>query len=353
MVDLGRLLAARPVVLAPMAGAGGVDLAVAALSGGGIGSLPCALLTPAQIVEQAAAVRARADGPINLNFFCHRLADTVDEGPWQALLAPYYAEYGVGPPDRPPPLRNPFDAAMADAVEEVRPEIVSFHFGLPDEALLARVRATGAAIICSATSVGEASWLSAAGVDGVIAQGFEAGGHTGRFLPAPPGTEMGLFSLLQQIERAVAVPVIAAGGIADRRGVAAAFALGADAVQVGTAYLPCPESLAAPLHRALLTGGGKGEVGVTRFTNLISGGLARGMPNRLIEEAGPINPAAPPFPHASSALAELRKAAEAEGRTDFSTLWAGQSAPLGREMPAEELTRHLVAAARRAQGETP
>jgi nitronate monooxygenase len=326
-----------------MAGAGGVALAIAAIHGGGIGSLPCALITPAQAVEQADAVRAEADGPLNLNFFCHRLEPPGDDAAWRALLAPYYAEYGVGPPVVPPPLRLPFDAAMCAAVETIRPEIVSFHFGLPDSGLLARVAATGALILSSATSVAEARWLAARGVDAVIAQGFEAGGHTARFLPAAPGTEMGLFALLPQIADAVDLPVVAAGGIADTRGIAAAFALGASAVQLGTAYLHCPESLASPAHRALLA---SEAAEVTRFTNLISGGLARGLPNRLIDELGPVNIAAPPFPHASAALATLRAAAEAKGRTDFSTIWSGQSARLGHPESAEILTRRLIDTAR-------
>lgn len=334
-----------------MAGAGGVALAVGVIRGGGIGSLPCALITPAQAVEQADAVRAEAHGPLNLNFFCHRLEAPGDDAAWRALLAPYYAEYRVGPPAAPPPLRLPFDAAMCAAVETIRPEIVSFHFGLPDAGLLARVAATGALILSSATSVAEARWLAARGVDAVIAQGFEAGGHTARFLPAPPGTEMGLFALLPQIADAVDVPVVAAGGIADARGIAAAFALGASAVQLGTAYLHCPESLASPAHRALLA---SEAAEVTRFTNLISGGLARGLPNRLVDELGPVNIAAPPFPHASAALATLRAAAEAKGRTDFSTIWSGQSARLGHPESAETLTRRLIDAARRcAAGDTP
>ncbi len=334
-----------------MAGAGGVALAVAAIRGGGIGSLPCALVTPAQAVEQADAVRGEADGPLNLNFFCHSLEAPSDDAAWRALLAPYYAEYGVGPPAVPPPLRLPFDAAMCAAVETIRPEIVSFHFGLPDAGLLARVAATGALILSSATSVAEARWLAARGVNAVIAQGFEAGGHTARFLPTPPGTEMGLFALLPQIADAVDVPVVAAGGIADTRGIAAAFALGASAVQLGTAYLHCPESLASPAHRALLA---SEAAEVTRFTNLISGGLARGLPNRLVDELGPVNIAAPPFPHASAALATLRAAAEAKGRTDFSTIWSGQSARLGHPESAEILTRRLIDTARICvAGDTP
>lgn len=351
MSAVADLLRARPVIQAPMAGAGGVALAAAAIRGGGIGSLPCALISPALAIEQAAAVRAAAEGPLNLNFFCHRLDPAGDETGWRALLAFYYAEYDVGPPAEPPPLRLPFDAAMCAAVEAIRPEIVSFHFGLPAPELVARVKAAGALVLCSATSVAEARWLAARGVDAVIAQGFEAGGHAGRFLAAAPGTEMGLFALLPQIADAIDLPVIAAGAIADARGIAAAFALGASAVQIGTAYLHCPESLATPAHRALLSS--EAAEG-TRFTNLITGRLARGLPNRLIEELGPVNPAAPAFPHASAALAMLRAAAEAKGRTDFSTMWSGQAARLAHPESAEALTRRLTEAAyAQAQGERP
>jgi len=334
--------AEAPIIQAPMAGAGGVDLAIAAIRGGSVGSLPCALISADDIVSQSAAVRAAASGPLNLNFFCHQLSDQVDDGAWVEALAPYYNEYGVGPPATTAPLRAPFDTERCAAVESVRPEIVSFHFGLPEKTLLDRVKATGAIVLSSATTLTEARWLADRGVDAIIAQGFEAGGHSGHFLPAPPGTEVGLFALLPQIVDAVDVPVIAAGGIADARGIAAAFMLGASAVQLGTAYLQSPESLVSDTHRALLQ---SEDAEVTRFTNLISGGLARGLPNRLVEELGPVNSAAPPFPYASNALVELRKRAEAMGRTDFSTLWSGQSARLVTPMAAEELTRSLAAQA--------
>ncbi|HEX7782532.1 MAG TPA: nitronate monooxygenase [Sphingobium sp.] len=334
--------AKAPVIQAPMAGSGGVDLAIGAIRGGGVGSLPCALVPPDEIAGQVAAVRAAADGPVNLNFFCHVLPDAMDDGAWVAALAPYYAELGVGPPAVPPPVRAPFDAVRCAIVEAVRPEVVSFHFGLPDPALLARVKATGARVWSSATTVAEARWLAAHGVDAVIAQGFEAGGHSGRFLPAPAGTEMGLFALLPQIVDAVDAPVIAAGGIADARGVVAALALGASAVQVGTAYLLTPESSASETHRRLLQGP---EAGVTRFTNLFTGRLARGLPNRLMEELGPVSDAAPAFPYASNALATLKAAAEKRGSSAFTSLWSGQAAPLAQPMSAEALTRSLAAGA--------
>jgi nitronate monooxygenase len=340
LIDLFGIEA--PILLAPMAGAGGVELAVAAMAGGALGSLPCAMLTPEQVREQVAAVRGRSQAPLNLNFFCHKPAPAPAQSRWLAALEPYYREYGVGLPAEPPPLRAPFSDAMCAIVEETRPELVSFHFGLPDAPLLDRVRASAAKIIASATTVAEARWLDARGVDAVIAQGFEAGGHAGRFLPADPAAQMGLFALLPQIVDAVAVPVIAAGGIADARGVTAAFALGAAGVQIGTAYLHCPESLIGPGHRAALT---SEDAERTVFTNLISGGFARGVPNRLIEELGPVSPDAPPFPHATAALAELRKAAEARGRTDFTPLWSGQTARLARPIGAREFTQRLISEA--------
>jgi len=325
--------AAVPIVQAPMAGASGVALAVAVLKAGGIGSLPCALLTPDQLQAQVAEVRAAVAGPLNINFFSHHLVPAPDETGWHAALAPFYTEEGVGPPDTPPPLRLPFDEAMCAVLEAVRPEIVSFHFGLPETALLDRVRATGAILFGNATSVAEARWLAAQGVDAIIAQGSEAGGHAGHFLAGhrPVGT----MALVPQIVDAVDVPVIAAGGIGDARGIAAALMLAAQAVQRCTAYLHTPESLISPTHRARLAGP---EAEDTTFTNLFTGGLARGMHNRLMNQLGAVNPAAPPFPYASAALTELRRVSEA----DYASFWAGQAAPLGKTEPAQALTARLA-----------
>jgi nitronate monooxygenase len=326
------------LIQAPMAGASGPELAIAAIDAGAIGSLPCALLAPDQMIAQATEVRSRSTGPLNLNFFCHRLSPPPDESAWEARLAPYYAEYGVGPPAVPPPLRKPFDDAAAEAVEQIRPEIVSFHFGLPPAPLLERVRRTGAKIVGNATSVAEAQWLGDRGCDAIIAQGHEAGGHAGYFIETDPATHMGLFALLPQIVDSVAVPVIAAGAIGDARGIAAARALGAAAVQIGTLFLFSPESLiSAPYRDALASS----TVQRTQFTNLFSGGLARGLPNRLMAELGAIDPVAPPFPHSSAALSKLRQAAEREGKGDFSPLWSGEAAALGKAMPARVIIAGL------------
>ncbi|GAA0327306.1 nitronate monooxygenase family protein [Sphingomonas oligophenolica] len=329
-----------PVVQAPMANFAGVELAIAAIGAGAIGSLPCAVLDPDAVIAQAGAVRAAATGPLNLNFFCHILGPVPDEGEWRGALSRFYADEGVEPPTTAPPLRRPFDAAMADAVEAVRPEIVSFHFGLPDAALLARVRASGARIFGNATNVAEARHLAARGCDAIVAQGFEAGGHAGHFLSGHH--PVGLLALVPQIVDAVHVPVIAAGGIADEHAAAAAIALGAAAVQVGTAYLRTPEARPSAAHRRRLETATADD---SVFTNLFTGGLARGLRNRLTDTLGPVSDAAPPFPYASAALAPLRAHAEGQGRDDFSPLWAGQGVALARAEPAAALTGRLGAAA--------
>jgi len=332
---IDRLGIDAPIILAPMAGAIDDALAIAVARGGGLGSIPCALLTPDAARDQVARMRAAVRAPVNLNFFCHVNPPRGDDGTWRAALQPYYTEYGVGAPATPPPPRRPFDDAMCALVEDVRPEMASFHFGLPADALLNRVRATGTLVTAAATSVAEARWLAERGVDAVIAQGWEAGGHSGRFLPADPASYMGTFALVPQVADAIDVPVIAAGGIADARGIAAALLLGASAVQIGTAYLTCPESLIGPLHREML---GSEAAEATVFTNVFTGRPARGIANRLVREQGPISPDAPPFPYASDALAELKRADPA----DFGSLWAGQAARLARAEGAEPLTRRLA-----------
>jgi nitronate monooxygenase len=327
---------AAPIVQAPMAGAQDADLAIAAGKGGALGSLPCALLGIDAARDQIARFRVATDGPLNLNFFCHAAADSYDDAAWRAALAPYYAEYRVGYPATPPPLRKPFDAAMCALVEETRPKVVSFHFGLPSEPLLRRVRATDALILASATSPAEARWLADRGVDAVIAQGWEAGGHAGRFLPADPSSHMGTLALVPQVVDAVAVPVIAAGGIADARGIAAALMLGASAVQIGTAYLFTPEARISDIHRRRLAEPG---AETTVSTNLFTGRFARGFETRLTRDLGPASTIVPPFPHGGDALADLRKADPGA----FANMWAGQAARLGKPEGAEALTRRLAA----------
>ncbi len=329
----------HPIIQAPMAGATSNELAVAAMAGGALGSLPCGMMTPAEVLTAVSIVRQRSDAPLNLNFFCHQLPPSPDTRGWQVMLAPLYAEYRITDTGPPPPIRAPFDAAMCAAAVEAAPAVVSFHYGLPDDALLAPLRDAGIRILASATTVAEGRHLAARGCDAIIAQGYEAGGHRGWFLSGDRDSQIGTMALVPQLVDAVDCPVIAAGGIADARGIAAALMLGAAGVQIGTAYLFADESPINAAYRAALAS----ESGETVLTNLFSGGVARGMRNRMVETFGPISPEAPPFPYASAALAPLRKAAEAEGKADFTPLWAGQTAALGRPGGAQTMTEAFAA----------
>ena len=332
-----------PIIQAPMAGVQLSALAVAVSNAGGLGSLPCAMLAPDAMRKELSALRAGTAKPYNVNFFCHaQPAPSAErEAAWRKALAPYFAEYGIDPATIPSgPGRLPFSAEAADVLEEFRPAVVSFHFGLPSKELLARVRAWGAKVLASATTVDEARWLEARGVDAVIAQGLEAGGHRGNFLSDDLTAQLSTLTLVPQVVRAVKVPVIAAGGIADAQGVAAALALGAAGAQVGTAFLLCPEATTSALHRAAL----KSEAARhTALTNLLTGRPARGIVNRVMKELGPLSTLAPAFPLATAAIVALRARAEAQGKTDFSSLWSGQNASGCREIPAAQLTKELSA----------
>ena len=333
-----------PIIQAPMAGVQGSALAVAVSHAGGLGSLPCAMLGLDVMRKELAAITAQTTKPFNVNFFCHtQPAPCIErELAWRAALLPYFAELGIDSNAiSAAPARMPFSHDAADLLDEFRPPVVSFHFGLPSEDLLARVRGWGGKILSSATTVEEARWLEARGVDAVIAQGIEAGGHRGMFLSDDLNTQVGTFALVPQIVRAVSIPVIAAGGIADSKGVAAAMALGAAGVQVGTAYLLCPEATTSTVHRAAL----KGDAArVTALTNIFTGRFARGIMNRIMRELGPINVAAPAFPLAAAAMAPLRAKAESMGRDEFSPLWSGQNVSGCKEVSAGILTRELAGA---------
>jgi nitronate monooxygenase len=344
MTPLTRLLNIDlPIIQAPMAGFGASELVIAVAGAGGLGSLACATLAPDAIRRELQAIRSGTTRPINVNFFVHKppVPDADREAAWRALLAPYYREFDIDPDSvMAGPVRVPFDHAAADVIEEFRPPIVSFHFGLPSAELVGRVRSWGARILSSATTVDEARWLEARGVDAIIAQGLEAGGHRGMFLSDDLTTQVGTLALVPQIVATVNVPVIAAGGIADARGVAAALALGAAGAQVGTAYLLCPEATTSSIHRGALR---SATAGHTALTNLFTGRPARGIVNRLMRELGPINSAAPAFPLAGAALLPLRSRAEAAGSGDFSQLWSGQNNTGCRELPAAEITQMLAA----------
>ncbi len=356
----------RLLLQAPMAGSQGSALALAVCQAGGVGALPAAMLTPESLTQELIVLSKGTDRPWNVNFFCHTppAPDPAREAAWRQALAPFYAEAGLDITAVPAGAgRVPFSHAVADLVEPFRPPIVSFHFGLPAPDLLARVKSWGSLVLSSATTVDEALWLESQGVDAVIAQGVEAGGHRGMFLsphapplrgslppegadpawggPAPDllTSQIGLFALLPQIVAAVQVPVIAAGGIADAAGVRAALALGAAGVQVGTAYLCSDEASTSTIHRAALQSEAARH---TTLTTLFSGRPARGIVNRVMRELGPLNPATPAFPTATAAIAPLRTHWEKHGSGDFSPLWSGQNASGCRSLPAGEITRQLL-----------
>ena len=335
-----------PIIQAPMAGPSHYEMVIEVSEAGGLGSLPCATLTPEQVRTELGIIRQQTTKPISVNFFSHTAPepDQAREAGWRTRLEPYYRETGIDPAAPiPSSNRAPFDDTLCTIVEEFRPKIVSFHFGLPEKSLLDRVRATGAKILSSATTVDEARWLEDRGCDAIIAQGSEAGGHRGIFLTDDIATQIGTFALVPQVVDAVKVPVIAAGGITDARGIVAAFALGAAAVQIGTAYLFTPQARLAAPHAAALR---SPDADKTALTNLFTGRPARGIVNRLMREVGPISDLAPAFPLAGGALAPLRAKTEPQGSGDFMSLWSGQAARLARDgSSAGELTKLLAAEA--------
>ncbi|MFA7503528.1 MAG: nitronate monooxygenase family protein [Burkholderiaceae bacterium] len=343
-MKLARLLGIDlPIVQAPMAGVQASRLAIAVSQAGGLGSLPCAMLSGAAIGDEIRSIRNATDRPFNLNFFCHAVPafDAARDARWRESLAAAHAELGIDTGAIGTGAgRNPFDSAGADIVESLRPPVVSFHFGLPEPGLLGRVKASGAIVMASATTVAEARWLEANGADVVIAQGLEAGGHRGHFLSMDLTEQLGLFALLPQVVAAVKVPVIAAGGIADAAGVRAALALGAAGIQAGTAFLRTPEADTSELHRAALASDAARH---TALTNLFTGRPARGIVNRYLREHGPMSELAPEFPLASAASAPLRAAAEKRGSPDFSPLWSGQNPGGARPVPAADIVRGLAA----------
>ena len=328
-----------------MAGANDAQMATAVSQAGGLGSLPCAMLSTDAMRTQIGIIRQQTDKPINLNFFCHTPAadDPAAQQRWRTTLQPHYQALGLDPDMQAPAAnRAPFDSAMCEVVEEFKPHVVSFHFGLPAPDLLQRVKRAGCLVISSATTTAEAIWLEQHGCDAVIAQGAEAGGHRGIFLTDNVNQDIanqpGTFALVPQVVDAVSIPVIAAGGISDARGIVAAFVLGASAVQIGTAYLSTPEATISDLHRQALA---SAQDDSTTLTNLFSGRPARGIINKVMRELGPISQDTPPFPTAGGALAPLKSAAEANQRADYSSLWAGQAASLSQTTDASTLTQQL------------
>ncbi len=332
-----RLGLAYPIIQAPMAGAATPALAATVSEAGGLGSLGLGTSTPEVTAAEIQRFKQMTEKPLNANFFCHDDPGDV-AGTGHAMrqrLAPFFQEHNAGQVPEPTVPYGTFTAAHADVLTREKPAVVSFHFGLPDEELLEQVRATGALILCSATTVAEARALEIAGVDAVIAQGYEAGGHRGTFLGGDMTNQPGLFALLPQVCRAVRLPVIAAGGIVDGHTAAAAFMLGASAVQVGTAFLRNADSKISDPHRRALAQAGDES---TRVTRLHSGKPARAIRNRLMDELADMEADVAPYPSQRSLVAPLG----GKGDGAFQSLWAGQNVGLTREMPAADLVRTLA-----------
>ena len=331
-----------PIVQAPMAGANGSAMVIETCKAGGLGSLPCAMLSVEKMHAEIGIIRQQTNEPINVNFFVHKQPEIdleTDEN-WLKRLSEYYSEFELDlDAIFPKATREPFGEDACAFVEKVRPEIISFHFGLPEIKFLDRVRVAGCKVISSATTVEEACWLEERGCDAIIAQGYEAGGHRAMFLSNDINTQVGTMSLVPQVVDAVSIPVIAAGGIADGRGITAAFALGAAGVQIGTPYLFTPEALVSELHLSSLK---MAKDNSTAITNIFSGRPARSIMNRIMRDIGPMSDWPTSFPNAGSALAPLKRAAETEERSDFSSLWSGQSVGLSQEMGTADLTRKLA-----------
>ncbi|MBL4824061.1 MAG: nitronate monooxygenase [SAR324 cluster bacterium] len=332
-----------PIIQAPMVGVQDSALAIAVSNAGGLGSLPCAMLAPETLRVELKALKSQTVKPFNVNFFCHTPPEpNIERGQkWLEILNPYFKEFKLNSADITKDAgREPFSVETAEILAEFKPSFVSFHFGLPARNLLKRVKDWGATILASATTIEEAKWLETNGADAIIAQGIEAGGHRGMFLSTDLSTQIERLSLVTRLIEQMKLPIIAAGGISSAKDVAEAISLGASAVQIGTAYLLCPETKTSPIHRAALK---SEDVKETVLTNIFSGRPARGLINRFIREIGPINADAPEFPLASAAVMAIRKKAEAVGSGDFSPLWCGQNVSGCLEIPAAELTLKLAA----------
>ncbi len=333
-----------PIIQAPMVGVSTPALAAAVSNAGALGSIGIGASTPAQARAMLAETRALTSRPFNVNLFCHRpaVADAQREAAWLEHLRPLFAEFGAEPPASIREIYKSFlaDPEMAQMLLDERPAVVSFHFGLPSRDWIDALKAAGIRLLASATSLEEARLVEAAGVDAIVAQGIEAGGHRGVFEPEKGDAGIGTLALVRLIARNCRLPVIAAGGIMDGQGIRAALALGAEGAQLGTAFVPCPESAANTAYRAALQGERAYQ---TRITAAISGRAARGMVNRLWTDLDTAAaPALPDYPNTYDAAKALHAAASAKGCNDFAVQWAGQGAPLAREMPAAELVKVLV-----------
>ncbi|EDL51923.1 putative oxidoreductase protein [Vibrio mediterranei AK1] len=331
-----------PIIQAPMAGVQDSKLAIAVSEAGGLGSIPCGMLSKERIVEELESITSATDKPYNLNFFCHLMPnfDQERQAQWRNRLAPYFEELKLDIAIQPSmATRMPFSEDIADAIEAFKPPYISFHFGLPNKALLERVKSWGTCILSSATTVEEAVWLETNGADAIIAQGVEAGGHRGMFLTDDLDTQLPVEDLIKKIVDNVTVPVVAAGGISTADKVEHAFNIGAEVVQVGTAFLLCDEATTSALHRDAIK---STQSQHTAITNVYSGRPARGIVNRAMMELGFVTQEAPQFPYASIDITQLRGQAEQQGSADFSPLWCGESTDGCKEVSAEKILRDLA-----------
>lgn len=339
--DLIALLGiTHPIIQAPMSGFSSPALVAAVSNAGALGSLGCSTLSAQTVRDQVEELRGASNRPFNLNFFVHP-APSIDPklvGRVRQRLTAYYDEFGLGAVPEPSDSLPRFGEERLELLLDLRPPVVSFHFGLPPADTMKRIKQTGAVVLSSATTVGEARKLEAAGADAIIAQGLEAGGHRGTFTQGNGAGLIGTLALVPQVVDAVGVPVIAAGGIADGRGIAAAFALGASGVQIGTAFLGCPEATVPAVHRDALNSAADED---TRLTRVFTGRPARALRNRLVDEMGDME--ALEFPAQVSLTRPLMQANSDEARRAFLPLWAGQAAPLVRDLPAATFIETLVA----------
>ncbi|WP_039830420.1 nitronate monooxygenase family protein [Pandoraea sp. B-6] len=343
-----RLGLSTPIVQAPMAGTSTPALAAAVSNAGGLGSIGVAAMNADAARKAIHDTRALTRKPFNVNVFCHAPAklDASRDAAWLAYLAPEFARFDAAPPTTLGEIYKTFaaDDAMFAMLLEERPAVVSFHFGLPSQERIDALHAAGIVLFASATNLAEAKTIEAAGVDAIVAQGYEAGGHRGRFedlgdrVPSDD-EQLGTLALVRLIVTHTSVPVIAAGGIMDGAGIAAALALGAQAAQLGTAFVACPESSADAAYRERLTGGAAPRTALIRA---ISGRPARGFVNRLyaLEQAAD-RPDLPAYPVTYDAGKAINAAAKAKGNSDYAAQWAGQAAPLARAMPAADLVTTL------------
>jgi len=342
---LQRLGLRLPIIQAPMAGTSTPELAAAVTNAGGLGSIAVGAVKAAAAHEMITALRKTTSGPFNVNVFCHRPArrDPVRAAAWLQALSPEFERYGARPPAELSEIYTSFvaDPEMLDLLLEARPAVVSFHFGLPSQAAIDRLKAAGIMLFSTATCLDEAVAAADAGVDAIVAQGWEAGGHRGVFDPQAEDAQLGTAALTRVLAARQPTPVIAAGGLMDGAGVAAALALGAQAAQLGTAFIACPESSADAFHREALFGAG---ASATEMTSLISGRPARCLPNRFTRlKTGPAGRARPPdYPFAYDAGKALAAAARAQGDGGYGAQWAGQGAPLARALPAADLMATLA-----------